>query len=101
MRFVAHATHILFYLLLIALPLSGWWMSSAVPVDRHPIALGPVQIPFLPIERGWPSAGPARQLHGNLAWLMIGLVALHILAALKHQFVDRDTVLARMLPRRA
>ncbi len=100
LKWIASATHVLFYVLLIVLPLSGWWMSSAVPIERHPINFAGLQIPFLPVERGWPSAGPARMLHGNLAWLMIGLVGLHILAALRHQFIDKDNLLARMTPRR-
>ncbi len=101
LRVIARVSHALFYVLLIVLPLSGWWMSSAVPMERHPFGYGPLQVPFLPVPRGWASAGPAHAMHVNLAWLMIGLVALHIAAALKHRFIDRDGVLARMLPRRA
>ena len=100
LRQIAKATHALFYVLLLVMPLSGWWMSSAVPV-RHPIGFGPVDVPYLPVPRGWASAGGSHAVHVNLAWLMIGLVALHILAALKHQFVDKDTILTRMLPFRA
>lgn len=99
LRWIARGAHLLFYVLLVVLPLSGWWMSSAVP-NRHAFGLGPLQVPFLPVPRGFASAGPAHEMHVNLAWLMIGLVVLHILAALRHQFVDRDNVLGRMLPRR-
>ncbi len=98
LRRIAKVTHILFYVLLLILPFSGWWMSSAVP-DRHPFGFGPVAVPFLPVPRGWASAGPAHFVHTNLAWAMAGLVVLHVLAALKHHFVDRDGILARMLPR--
>ena len=101
LRRVARATHGLFYFLLLILPLSGWWMSSAVPVDRHPFGFGLFNVPFLPVPRGWGSAGPAHFVHTNLAWLMIALVMLHIAAALKHHFIDKDDILARMLPRRA
>ncbi|NIJ07316.1 cytochrome b561 [Sphingomonas vulcanisoli] len=100
MRRVARGTHIAFYVLLLVLPLSGWWMSSAVPV-RHPISFGLFDVPFLPVPRGFASAGPAHLVHVALGFLMIGLAALHIAAALKHQFVDRDQVLNRMLPRSA
>jgi cytochrome b561 len=39
-----------------------------------------------------------KEWHESLNWLMVVVVALHVAAALKHHFVDRDTVLARMLP---
>lgn len=98
LRGIAKATHILFYVLLIVLPLSGWWMSSAVP-KRHPFGFCLFDVPFLPVPRGFASAGPAHFIHVNLGFLMIGLALLHIAAALKHHFVDRDSVLTRMLPR--
>jgi cytochrome b561 len=99
LRRIAKATHALFYFLLIVLPLSGWWMSSAVQ-QRHPFGFGLFDVPFLPVPRGFASAGPAHFVHVNLALLMIGLAVLHIAAALKHQFVDHDDILARMLPRK-
>ena len=97
LRRIARLTHLLFYVLLLALPVSGWWMSSAVPT-RHAFGVGSFAIPFLPVPRGMASAGPAHFVHIQLAFVMIGLVGLHLLAALKHQFVDRDAVLRRMLP---
>jgi cytochrome b561 len=99
MRRIATATHILFYCLLLILPLSGWWMSSAVP-DRHSFGFGIFDVPFLPVPRGWASAGPAHFVHTILAFVMIGLAVLHILAALKHHFVGKDDILLRMLPLR-
>lgn len=99
LRKIARVTHVLFYALLLILPLSGWWMSSAVP-ERHAFGFGLFDIPFLPVPRGWASAGPAYLVHTMLGWLMIGLAVLHIAAALKHHFIDRDDILARMLPKR-
>lgn len=98
LRWIAKATHVLFYVLLLVLPLSGWWMSSAVP-ERHPFGYGFFDVPFLPVPRGFASAGPAHFVHVNLGFLMIGLVVLHVLAAIKHLLVDDDDVVARMLPR--
>ena len=69
--------------------------------ERHVFGFGLFDIPFLPVPRGFASAGPAFLIHMTLSWLMIGLVVLHILAALKHHFIDRDAILARILPRRA
>ena len=100
LRRIARGTHVTFYVLLVLLPLSGWWMSSAVPV-RHPISFGLFDIPFLPVPRGFVSAGPAHLVHTVLGFTMVGLAALHIVAAVRHHFVQRDDVLARMLPRRA
>ena len=37
-------------------------------------------------------------VHETLAYVLLGLVALHAAAALKHHFIQRDEVLARMLP---
>ena len=100
LRWIAKISHTLFYVLLLVMPLSGWWMSSAVP-DRHSFGFGFFDIPFLPVPRGWASAGPAHFIHTSLAWLMIALAVLHIAAALKHHFIDRDDILARMLPNRS
>ncbi|MES2861788.1 MAG: cytochrome b [Pseudomonadota bacterium] len=99
LRWMARTAHVLFYVLLVVMPLSGWWMSSAVP-NRHEFGLGTLHVPFLPVPRGFASAGPAHAMHVNLAWVMVGLVVLHVLAALRHQFIDKDDVLSRMLPRR-
>lgn len=100
LRWVAKISHNLFYFLLLVMPLSGWWMSSAVP-ERHAFGFGIFDIPFLPVPRGWASAGPAYFIHTTLAWLMIGLAVLHIAAALKHHFIDRDDILSRMLPEKS
>ena len=100
MRRIARGTHVAFYVLLLVLPLSGWWLSSAVPT-RHPISFGAFAVPFLPVPRNFPSIGISHTAHVVLGFAMIGLVALHIAAALKHHYADRDGVLTRMLPRAA
>jgi cytochrome b561 len=97
LRLIARATHVAFYGLLLAMPLSGWWMTSAFP-KRHPFGIpGVFDVPFLPIEMGMASAGAAHEIHEILGWMTIALVLLHITAALKHHFLDRDDVLARIL----
>jgi len=83
------------YLLLLAMPLSGWLYSSA---EAFSVSWwGLVQLPDL--------VGPSEELadllhevheYGFLA--LVGLAGLHIAAALKHQFIDRDGALMRMLP---
>jgi len=52
----------------------------------------------LPIEGGRPVSRQLMDVHELVMKGMYGLVALHVLAALKHQFVDRDNVLHRMIP---
>ncbi len=101
-RGLAHATHTLFYGLLLALPLSGWIMES---VGRRPIPFWGLTWPHFP-GLDVLLAGQDRDLfkdtvenlHGSpLVWSMIALVALHVAGALKHQF-DGRPVLWRMVP---
>lgn len=91
----AAASHALLYALMLAIPLSGWLFSSAsgVPV----VYLGLVQLPDL-IGRDKALAALLKQAHYALNWTLLGLVCLHVAAALKHHFGDRDGVLRRMLP---
>ncbi len=98
MRFAARTNHALFYILLLAMPLSGWWMTSAFP-KRHPIEAGFFDIPYLPVPVNMASAGAAHEVHEIGGWLVIGLITLHVAAALKHQFINRDNILSRMSPR--
>lgn len=93
---LAHATHGLLYLLMILLPLSGWIMVSG-SAKRRPLEwFGAFDIPYLPasVEAGQ----GAHNAHGLLGWIMLALVVLHIAAALRHHFIQRDAVLARMIP---
>ncbi|WP_219894270.1 cytochrome b [Aquisediminimonas profunda] len=101
LRLLARATQVGLYGLLLALPLSGWVMSSAVP-KRHPIGLaGVIEVPFLPIGPDMGLARCGHSAHVTMAWLMIALLSLHIAGALKHHFYNRDGVLRSILLRRA
>lgn len=91
---LARATHIAFYGLMIAIPLAGWAMVSAGSRPLEWFGLFPW--PKLPVSKAF--ADVAHDAHGLLAFFTLGLAALHIAGALKHHFVDRDDVLARMLP---
>lgn len=90
-----HATHGLLYALFFAVPLIGWAYSSAA---GFPIVfLGLWQLPdFVPVSKELAEA--IKPWHQYSAFAMAGLVVLHIAGALKHQIVDRDGLLARMLP---
>ena len=101
----ARISHFVFYGLMLGLPLSGWAMVSASPLTAvHPTVLyGVVPWPAFPYPGLGPDsvhdAGKAMALtHGLLAKLAYLTIAVHVLAALKHQFLDRDDVMARMVP---
>ncbi len=95
---VAHLTHQAFYVLFFAVPLVGWAYSSAA---GFPIVwFGVLPLPdFVPKDKAL--AEMIKPWHGALAWALIVLVALHVAGALKHQLIDRDGLLSRMLPGRA
>ena len=95
----AHALHWTFYLLMLAMPISGWLMASAD--GKFPISwFGLFRIPFLPI-RGETVATITDRMHLMLGWLFVPLILIHVSAALWHHFGQRDTVLLRMWPRTA
>lgn len=93
----AHAGHFALYLLMLVLPLSGWLMSSAKGVQT--VWFGVVPLPDL-IGKDKALGAQLAELHALLSWTLIALVAVHVGAALKHHWIDRDDVLARMLPTR-
>ncbi len=94
----ARLNHLLLYAFLFLMPLTGWLMSSA---SNYPVSwFGLVQLPDF-VEPDPDLKQLFRDIHGVFAKILIGLVLLHIAAALKHQFFDRDGLLWRMLPGRA
>lgn len=108
--FAARATHAAFYGLMLALPLTGWLYVStgwAVATDTPLVVatswFGLFAVPHLPfigeaatVRRA--VAYQAMGAHSLLAWGAVVLVAMHVGAALKHQFINRDGVLAHMIP---
>ena len=88
-------THAAFYVLLFAMPVSGWLMSSA---SNYPVSwFGLLQLPdFVRPDEGLKDL--LEDVHETLAKALIALAVLHVVAALKHQFIDRDGLLMRMLP---
>ena len=96
-RRAAQASHGLLYLLMAAVPLSGWLMSSAL---GFPTLVFDFRLPDL-LERNRELGESLKSAHYFLNKALLALIALHIAAALKHAFYDRDTVLQRMLPGRS
>ncbi|NDP43930.1 MAG: cytochrome b [Aromatoleum sp.] len=93
----AAATHALLYALMLAIPVSGWIYSSATGVQV--VYLGLFPLPDL-VPKDKAAAAALKIVHVTLNYSMAALVFVHVWAALKHRFVDRDAVFARMLPLR-
>ena len=104
-RLAARLTHLGFYLLMVGIPMSGWAMVSTSKWNGVPTLLfGQVAWPHLPglvsltgDAKAWVNDA-AESAHSAGVWVLIALMALHVLAALKHQYIDRDNLIARMLP---
>lgn len=93
---VSAATHFLLYVLIFAVPLSGYFYSLAAGFKV--VYLGVLPLPVL-IEKNLELKPILEAVHFWLNMAMAALVALHIAAALKHHFIDRDDILRRMLPK--
>ncbi len=92
-----HGTHRLMYALFLVVPLLGWTSSSATGLQV--VFLGWLPLPDLvPVSPAL--AQVLKALHRACAYALALLVVLHVAAVLKHQWVDRDGLLSRMLPGR-
>ena len=89
--------HGIFYILLIAIPLTGWLtfgrFSQGHQIMQQIQVFGLFTLPQPPVAPAW--GKEMHELGSNAAMLLIGL---HVLAALKHQFIDKDGIFGRMLP---
>ncbi len=96
-RFAAHAGHHLLYALMLAIPLSGWLMSSAKGFQT--VWFGVLPLPDL-LAKDKALGDLLQTVHVSLNFLLIAVLLAHVGAALKHHLIDKDDVLTRMLPRR-
>ena len=96
MQFAAHAGHLLLYVLMIAIPLSGWLMSSAKGFQT--VYFGVLPSPDL-LDKNKEIGDLLALVHKSLNLLFVAVLAGHIGAALKHHFIDKDDILTRMLPK--
>jgi cytochrome b561 len=98
----AAATHWLFYVLLLGLPLTGWALVSVAPINIPTILFGLVRWPHISVLASLHNKAPVATaldyVHAYGAWALLALIALHIAAALRHQFLIGDDILGRMLP---
>lgn len=91
-RLLARAGHGGFYLVMIAIPLSGWIMADRT---TRPLSLfGLVDVPKWGVAR--PVADAFHSAHEVLGWAMLVLLALHLAGVVKHLVLDRDNLLPRM-----
>jgi cytochrome b561 len=101
-RWLAHLAQFFFYVLMIGMPIIGWMLISS-RLLRPMIIYGVLTLPpFTPFSRL--ANGPSKtalhdqlvSLHATGAWIFVGLLCLHVAAAVKHQFWDRQGQFARM-----
>ena len=101
-RVAARISHVGFYVLMIGTPLAGWATVSSSPLGVGTVLYDIVPWPHLPVLPNLENKAEVSEafagVHELLVSLLILLLALHIGAVLKHMFISRDGVLARMLP---
>jgi cytochrome b561 len=89
----SHISHALLYALMVMMPLSGWLMNSATGTPMK--LFGMLKIPSL-IEKSSEQVELWKNVHGIFAWGLVVLISVHIMAAIKHQFFQRDGLMRRM-----
>jgi cytochrome b561 len=95
-RVLAKTTHLTMYALLLVMPLAGWFAMS---LYGSPISVwGVVEVPTLPVAENPDLAGQIFDVHAIAGTTLLVLIAIHVLATLKHTFIDKDGSIFRMLP---
>ncbi len=92
-RRIARLVQFLLYGLMLCIPVSGYWVSTAKgnPVDVFGWFLVPVTFQLDNSTDIW------SEIHEVMAWLIILLAVMHVTAALKHHFINKDKTLLKML----
>lgn len=101
-RTAAEGTHYLLYLYMIGLPLTGWALVSASPINLPTVLYGVLPWPHMSFLATLPNKAAVSKvldwIHTCGAWTLIAVFGIHALAALRHHFLIHDDVLWRMLP---
>jgi cytochrome b561/polyisoprenoid-binding protein YceI len=92
----AKIVHWAFYAVLLLGPLTGWIIVSTASLHVPTVLFGVLPWPHLPLPATLNE--PTEEVHEALGWLAIGLFMLHVAGALRHQFLLRDPVIARIAP---
>lgn len=96
-RWAHHGTHHALYALFFLVPLIGWAYSSAAGFPI--VVFGVLPLPdFVPVDKALSEL--IKPFHEISAFALVGLAGLHIAAAIKHQWIDKDGLIGRMLPGR-
>jgi cytochrome b561 len=93
-RAAASMTQGLLYVAMVVMPLTGYLGSS---FNKFGTRFWGILLPIW----GWDDPGLRKiffTIHTVSAWILIALIALHVAGALKHQLMDRDRLMERMLP---
>jgi len=104
-RQASHASHIALYGLMLWMPLSGWLMSSASPLNNegaYPVQVKNMVFGLFEMPDPFPNGSDALMqpfliAHNVGAFALAALLLIHLAAALKHHFVDKDAILRRMV----
>jgi cytochrome b561 len=94
-KIAAESVHYLLYVLILVIPVTGWVMSSAKGFQT--VWFGVLPLPDL-VGKDKELGKLLEEVHAALNYCMLGIVVAHIGAALKHHFIQRDDILARMVP---
>ena len=82
------------YLLMLAMPISGWCMSTAA---GYIPSIGGFEI-AAPISQSESLASIFKEIHFISAWILVAILVLHLVGALKAHLIDKNYILKRMLP---
>lgn len=91
-RLLARAAHWAFYIAMLALPLTGWALTNRN--DRPLLFFGLFEVPKFGLDTL--TARSFGEIHETLGWVMVALLALHIIGIIKHHVMDRDNLMPRM-----
>jgi len=94
-QIASHVVHGFLYVLLFAVPVSGWLMSSAKGFQT--VLFGVLPLPDL-VGKDKELGHLLEGVHQSLNYILLLLVVLHVAALIKHRFIDKDDILTRMLP---
>lgn len=94
--FLAKSVHVLLYVFMIGAPLTGWAIVSTSPISVPTMFWGVIPWPHLPLPKSLNDM--FAETHEILAAVALALIALHVIGALRHQFLLKDGLLKRMGP---
>ncbi|HSM43053.1 MAG TPA: cytochrome b [Afifellaceae bacterium] len=96
-KLAARLAHVALYAALVAIPLTGWALVSASPLNIPTFAFNLVVVPHLPVPVSDASEASWTFVHGLLANMALAIALVHVAAAFRHEFILRDGLLARMV----